>query len=203
MNEPLRTFVWLLVLLAGIGATMVQLGSHDDASRTDLAGTARDAGHGNSAIREPGKPSGPALLFDWDVPDVASLQLTGASSSRRFIASAQGWREVDMDDTPIDAGGAPAFDAEAYLSLFSQARADRSLPGTEEDTDDSYGLATPLLRITVTGHEAKLLARLAVGARTPDGYGRYVRLASRNAVLIVPDYQFREAIKATGGEAAP
>ncbi|MFT4100179.1 MAG: hypothetical protein QM674_03900 [Burkholderiaceae bacterium] len=231
MSERLRTIVWLLVLVAGIGATAVQWDDPDapdvhDAGEAEAAGAAapRAGAHGHAHD----DTHRPARLFAWDVPDVAALTMSGGGRSRRFVADERGWREVDAGGVAVpDTDGTPAFDAAAYLSLFSQARADRVLapaahaarapddadhaPGVEragsasadkaghagaDPADDPYDLASPALRLDVVGRDDQPLARITVGARTPDGYGRYVRLASRDAVLIVPEYQFRPAMEA-------
>ncbi len=226
MSERLWTIVWLLVLVAGIGATVAQW---DDPHAPDAhdgdKGPAGALGHAHDDTHRP------ARLFTWDVPDVAALTIDRGERSRRFVADARAWREVDAAGAPVpEAPGTPAFDAAAYLSLFSQARADRVLKTTVPSADaadvagrtpdtgragsagaanaddadgvdaspagDPYGLASPALRIDVIGREGRPLTRVTVGARTPDGYGRYVRLASRDAVLIVPEYQFRPAMDA-------
>lgn len=221
MSERLWTIMWLLVLVAGIGATVAQWDdphapdTHDGrgADKPAIAGT---HGHAHDDTHRPTR------LFTWDVPDVAALTIGHGKRARRFVADGQGWREVDAAGAPVPEAPhmphMPAFDAAAYLSLFSQARADRVLARTGLPVDapgaaggagfddtvkaeadpagDPYGLASPALRIDVVGRDGQPLARATVGARTPDGYGRYVRLASRDAVLIVPEYQFRPAMEA-------
>lgn len=88
----------------------------------------------------------------------------------------------------------PAFDADDFLSLFSQARSDRVLaphPG------ESYGLNPPALRIAIDDDKGATLARMDVGALTPDGLGRYVQLPDEPHLRIIPDYQTRAPMAAT------
>lgn len=98
---------------------------------------------------------------------------------------AQGWHA-----TPAVAN----FDVADFLTLFSHARSDRILT---PHAGESYGLNPPALRIAIDDANGAALARMDVGALTPDGLGRYVQLPNEPHLRIIPNYQTRAPLAAT------
>lgn len=179
----LGTLWWSAVLLAGVAASVVQL--RDPAPAQPEADP---HGHDHESAR-------PKRLFAWEGEQAEALQLSApgaAGRERRFERGREGrWQE------PAARPGAPDFDPAAFLAMLSQARVDRELPAAPEALP-GFGLAPPLLTLQLSGPQGAEMARLAVGTRTPDGYGRYVRAPQREGVLIIPHYQFAAALQALG-----
>lgn len=179
----LATALWSALLLAGVAATVVQLRdpapSHPEAD---------PHGHDHEASR-------PQRLFAWESEQAESLVLAAPGipgRERRFQRQPDGrWQEHPA------AVGAPDFDPAAYLAMLSQARVDRSLAAAPEALP-GFGLEPPHMTLEVSGRAGAPLARLAVGVRTPDGYGRYLLSPQREGVLIIPHYQFGSALQALG-----
>jgi len=86
------------------------------------------------------------------------------------------------------------FDVADFLTLFSHARSDRILT---PHAGESYGLNPPALRIAIDDAHGAALARMDVGALTPDGLGRYVQLPNEPHLRIIPNYQTRAPLAAT------
>lgn len=179
----LATLGWSLLLVAGVAATVLQL--RDPAPAEPASGHAHD----DASAR-------PQRLYAWDVEQARTLALAADGRERRFERQADGrWREPGARD------GQPELDVQAYLAMLSQARVDRELArqGTTAPTAlADYGLAPPRLLLQVRGADGAELARLAVGQRTPDGYGRYALAPQRDGVLVIAHYQFGAALQALG-----
>ncbi len=128
----------------------------------------------------------PARLYAWNAANAARITLSTPTATSMHARAGQGWTTTSGD-------AASNFDADDFLSLFSQARSDRILvphPG------ESYGLNPPALRIAIDDARGVALARMDVGALTPDGLGRYVQLPDEPELRIIPDYQTRAPMAA-------
>ncbi|WP_287145042.1 electron transporter SenC [Achromobacter sp.] len=160
------------------------------------AGLALSAWQWREAMESPGAQSGhshlhddtgkPARLYAWNAANAARITLSTPTATSTLTRAGQGWTATSGD-------AASNFDADDFLSLFSQARSDRVLvphPG------ESYGLNPPALRIAIDDARGAALARMDVGALTPDGLGRYVQLPDERELRIIPDYQTRAAMAA-------
>lgn len=163
---------WLLVLLVGIGASTWQLvelpGSHG----------VHHGGHGHAAT------DGPQPLFSWQPHEVRRIELRAPGRSVDMVLTGSGWQ------------GAPAgFDADAFVTMFSRARADRRF---EPMHDDDYGLEPGLMTVLVKDAEERVLAGLTIGESLPDGIGRYVRGTTDSEITVIPDYQVRPLLQAAG-----
>lgn len=184
------------------------------------AGVVLSAWQWHEAMESPATHSGhthlhddsgkPARLYDWKAEQAARVTLlipaqTQTSTQKSTKASkvqvpeqtqksaqtlmlqrgAQGWHA-----TPAVAN----FDVADFLALFSHARSDRSLT---PHAGESYGLNPPALRIAIDDVNGAALARMDVGALTPDGLGRYVQLPNEPHLRIIPNYQTRAPLAAT------
>ena len=113
------------------------------------------------------------------------VQTQTAAQTLMLQRGAQGWHA-----TPAVAN----FDVADFLALFSYARSDRILT---PHAGESYGLNPPALRIAIDDAHGAALARMDVGALTPDGLGRYVQLPNEPHLRIIPNYQTRAPLAAT------
>lgn len=161
---------WLLVLLVGVGASAWQLldppGAHGG----------RHDGHGHAL------EGGPQPLFSWQPDEARRIEVHAPGRSMDMVLTQAGWQ------------GAPAgFDVEAFVALFSRARADRRF---ESSPGDDYGLEPGLMTFLVKDAGQRVLAGMIVGDILPDGVGRYVRGTTDSDVMIVPDYQVRPLLQA-------
>lgn len=163
---------WLLVLCIGVGASAWQLmeppgahGGHHDA-------------HGHAA------GSGPQPMFSWQPHEARRIELRAPDRSVDMVLTDAGWQ------------GAPAgFDAEAFVTMFARARADRRF---EPSPDDDYGLEPGIMTVLVKDAGQRVLAGLIVGDSLPDGIGRYVRGMADSDITVIPDYQIRPLLQAAG-----
>ncbi|AZS81692.1 electron transporter SenC [Achromobacter spanius] len=132
----------------------------------------------------------PARLYAWNAEQAARITLeipASAQASKQTLTlqrGAQGW---------VATPAAANFDAADFLNLFSHARSDRIL---NPHADESYGLNPPALRIAIDDANGAALARMDVGALTPDGLGRYVQLPDEPHLRIIPNYQTRAPLAA-------
>jgi len=181
MPDHLRTAAWLALLVLGITLSAIQLNGD-----TPHPGQRAHAGHDH----DHGDHHKPQRLFSWEPEEAQSLTLrTADGRQEKFLRHGDEWRG------PAPSGKDASLDPSTYLGLLSQARKDREFAlGTE--TLESFGLAPALVTIRVENGAGNVLADLSVGVRTPDGFGRYVRMATETSVLIVPNYQFEAVIKA-------
>lgn len=171
---------WLMLLAAGVALSAWQW--HEA-----MESPATHSGH-THLHDDTGKP---ARLYAWNAAQAARITLSTPASTTTYTRAAQGWAAMPGSATST---APPAFDADEFLSLFSQARSDRVLaphPG------ESYGLNPPALRIAIDDDKGATLARMDVGALTPDGLGRYVQLPDEPHLRIIPDYQTRAPMAAT------
>ncbi|MFA7667105.1 MAG: DUF4340 domain-containing protein [Burkholderiaceae bacterium] len=180
---PLASLFWFLLALAGVAASVVQL--HD-------GHVERHADHHH----DHGSEHAPKRLFDWPPEAAARLTVTAPGRTRVFVRDPAGeatghWRTAGSEEVV-------GVDLATYLVQFSQARSDREIdPGNEGDA--RFGLAEPLLGVEVRAADGAVLARLSVGQRTPDGFGRYVRDArTPDRVVVIPHYQFGPAWQLLG-----
>lgn len=184
MSERVKTLLWTLVLIAGIGASVLQLG--DDQHHRPIGGHSH--GHDHGSAHQPRK------LFSWEPEQAHHLVLVSLEGARlEFRREGDAWAA----ETTRGAAAAQAFDPQGYLNLFSQARSDREIP-MDATVLESYGLKSPVLRVRVEDDAGQALAEVEVGQRTPDGFGRYVFLPSAQTLHIVPNYQFSKALEALG-----
>lgn len=166
------------------------------------AGVVLSAWQWHEAMESPATHSGhthlhddsgkPARLYAWNADQAARVTLlipaqTSKASAQTLMLQrgAQGWHA-----TPAVAN----FDVADFLALFSYARSDRILT---PHAGESYGLNPPALRIAIDDANGAALARMDVGALTPDGLGRYVRLPNEPHLRIIPNYQTRAPMAAT------
>jgi hypothetical protein len=161
---------WLLVLFVGLGASAWQLmdppGQHAD----------HHGGHGHAATQ------GPQPLFSWQPHEARRIELRARDRSVDMVRTDAGWQ------------GAPdGFDADAFVTLFSRARADRRF---EPMPDGDYGLDPGLMTVLVRDAGERVLAGLVVGDSLPDGIGRYVRGTTDSDITVIPDYQVRPLLQA-------
>lgn len=162
------TLGWLLVLFIGVGASAWQLmapSGHDG----------RDE-HGHAA------GGGPQPMFSWQPHEARRIELRAPDRSVDMVLTDAGWQ------------GAPAgFDAQAFVTMFSRARADRRF---EPSPDDDYGLEPGAMTVLVRNAGQRVLAGLIVGDLLPDGIGRYVRGMADSDITVIPDYQVRPLLHA-------
>lgn len=180
------------------------------------AGVVLSAWQWHEAMESPATHSGhthlhddsgkPARLYAWNADQAARVTLlipaqtqTSTQTSKVQVPEqtqtsaqtlmlqrgAQGWHA-----TPAVAN----FDVADFLTLFSHARSDRILT---PHAGESYGLNPPALRIAIDDANGAALARMDVGALTPDGLGRYVQLPNEPHLRIIPNYQTRAPMAAT------
>lgn len=181
MTDRLRTVVWLALLALGIALSAVQLASNDH-HHAHRAHAAHGHDHGNHHK--------PQRIFSWEPEQAHTLTLRAADGREQsFVRTGGEWRG------PNSAAEENALEPSEYLALLSQARKDREFT-PEAETLGSFGLEPALLQVRIEDGAGTVLADLAVGARTPDGFGRYVRVLMDGPVLIVPNYQFEAAIRA-------
>lgn len=183
MADHIRTAVWALLLLLGGVLSVLQLRGDDAHFHPP------HASHGH----DHGEQHRPQRIFSWEVEQARALILTAQDGSeQRFSQSSQGW--VPSTQTP----GLDDFDVQGYLALLSQARRDREFT-PEEGELNAFGLAPAKLQVRVLDEKGEVLADLAVGTRSPDGFGRYVRMLTDDLhVMIVPNYQFQPAFQVLG-----
>lgn len=163
---------WLVVLIAGVGASVWQLQAPSGLPAA-LHGGHRHAAH-----------SGTQPMFSWQPHEVHRIELRTANQSIDMALTEAGWR-----------GEPPGFDAAAFVTMFSRARADRSfepVPGSD------YGLEPGVMTLLVKDATGGVLAGLTVGERLPDGIGRYVRGTTATLITVIPDYQIRPVLQAAG-----
>lgn|GEM_PF-4670259 len=163
---------WLLVLLAGIGASVWQLMALPGL-RGDLHG-----GHGHAVT------AGPQPLFSWQPHEARRIELRAPGRSVDMVLTEAGWQGVPT-----------GFDADAFVTMFSRARADRRF---EPMPDDDYGLEPGVMTVLVSDAGSRVLAGLIIGDSLPDGIGRYVRGTTDSEITVIPDYQVRPLLQAAG-----
>ncbi|WAI84895.1 MULTISPECIES: electron transporter SenC [Achromobacter] len=176
-----RRIAWPMLLAAGVVLSAWQW--HEA-----MESPATHSGH-THLHDDSGKP---ARLYAWNADQAARVTLlipaqTSVQTSPRTLMlqrGAQGWLA-----TPAAAD----FDVADFLTLFSHARSDRILA---PHADESYGLNPPVLRIAIDDANGVALARMDVGALTPDGLGRYVQLPDEPHLRIIPNYQTRAPLAA-------
>jgi hypothetical protein len=188
MRESVRTVGWTALLVLGVGLAVMQL-DHD---RGQHQAHAAQDGHDH------GEQHRPQRLFSWEPEEAHVLVLRGRDGpERRFVRGEHGWRAEGSGPPAVTAPGGGAFDPGQYVALLSQARKDREFAAAK-DALESFDLAPAIFRVRVKDGAGAVLADVAVGARTPDGFGRYVQPEGEANVLIVPNYQFEVAMKAVG-----
>lgn len=159
---------WLLVLFIGVGASAWQLMEPSERRDHD--------GHGHAA------GSGPQPMFSWQPHEARRIELRAPDRSVDMVLTDAGWQ------------GEPAgFDAQAFVTMFSRARADRRF---EPSPDDDYGLEPGAMTVLVRDAGQRVLAGLIVGDSLPDGIGRYVRGMADQDITVIPDYQVRPLLQA-------
>lgn len=180
MNENLRTLTWLALLVLGTLLVVAQLAGERGPA------PAQHAGHHHGDEHEPRK------IFIWEPEQIATIELADGPDVLRYRREASGWQGPD---------GSPADSAmiNEYLSLFSQTRMDREFMPEAGDTQ-AYRLKPPVLHIRLTDANNAAVAEVTVGARTPDGLGRYAMIPGDEHVLVIPNYQFAPALKLADGE---
>lgn len=160
------TLGWLLVLFIGVGASAWQLMEPSVHRDHD--------GHGHAG-------SGPQPMFSWQPHEARRIELRAPDRSVDMVLTDAGWQ------------GEPAgFDAEAFVTMFARARADRRF---EPSPDDDYGLEPGAMTVLVRGAGQRVLAGLIVGDSLPDGIGRYVRGMADPEITVIPDYQVRPLLQ--------
>jgi hypothetical protein len=176
-----RRIAWPMLLAAGVVLSAWQW--HEA-----MESPATHSGH-THLHDDSGKP---ARLYAWNADQAARVTLlipaqTSKASAQTLMLQrgAQGWHA-----TPAVAN----FDVADFLALFSHARSDRILT---PHAGESYGLNPPALRIAIDDAHGAALARMDVGALTPDGLGRYVQLPNEPHLRIIPNYQTRAPLAAT------
>ncbi|WP_438857647.1 electron transporter SenC [Achromobacter spanius] len=190
-----RRIAWPMLLAAGVVLSAWQW--HEA-----MESPATHSGH-THLHDDSGKP---ARLYAWNADQAARVTLlipaqtqTSTQTSKVQVPEqtqtsaqtlmlqrgAQGWHA-----TPAVAN----FDVADFLTLFSHARSDRILT---PHAGESYGLNPPALRIAIDDANGAALARMDVGALTPDGLGRYVQLPNEPHLRIIPNYQTRAPMAAT------
>lgn len=179
MNNTLRTIAWLAALMLGVALSALQL----NAAKTRPAAL----GSHNHAHGEEHRPH---RIFNWEPEEAQALTLrSGDGRELHFERIEAKWHSRG---TPT--AEASDFDPAAYLAMLSQARKDREfLP--ETDSLATFGLAPAQMHVLVRNPSGDLIAELAVGELTPDGFGRYVLTPPAASVLIIPNYQFEPAIR--------
>nr|MBF0682389.1 hypothetical protein [Pseudomonas sp.] len=163
---------WLVVLIAGVGASIWQLQA-PSGLHPGLHG-----GHQHAA------QSGPQPMFSWKPHEAHRIELRTANQSIDMALTEAGWR-----------GEPPGFDAAAFVTMFSRARADRSfepVPGSD------YGLEPGVMTLLVKDAKGSVLAGLIIGERLPDGIGRYVRGTTTTLITVIPEYQLSPVLQAAG-----
>lgn len=180
MTHRLRTLAWLALLVLGCVLVVLQLSGEQGPA------PALHAGHHHGDEHEPRK------IFTWEPEQIATIELSSGPDARRYRREGNRW---------LSTAGAAVDSAmiNEYLSLFSQARMDREFMPEAGDTE-AYQLKPPVLHIRLADANGAALADVTVGARTPDGYGRYVMIPGDDHVLVIPNYQFAPALKLANTE---
>jgi len=179
-----RRIAWPMLLVAGVVLSAWQW---HEAMELPAAHSGHTHLHDDS-----GKP---ARLYAWNADQAARVTLlipaqmqTSTQTSAQTLMLQRG--EQAWVATPAVAN----FDVADFLALFSHARSDRILT---PHAGESYGLNPPALRIAIDDAHGAALARMDVGALTPDGLGRYVQLPNEPHLRIIPNYQTRAPLAAT------
>lgn len=183
-----RRIAWPMLLVAGVVLSAWQW--HEA-----MESPATHSGH-THLHDDSGKP---ARLYAWNADQAARVTLlipaqmqtstqTSTQTSAQTLMLQRG--EQAWVATPAVAN----FDVADFLALFSHARSDRILT---PHAGESYGLNPPALRIAIDDAHGAALARMDVGALTPDGLGRYVQLPNEPHLRIIPNYQTRAPLAAT------
>jgi len=91
---------------------------------------------------------------------------------------------------------------DAHLAMFAAARIERSF-ALDPDTLADYGLAAPAFTVRIQLDARAPPAReLAVGARTPDGFGQYVHIEPDSRIVTVPAYHVTNLTELLAGPPA-
>lgn len=178
------------------------------------AGVVLSAWQWHEAMESPAAHSGhthlhddsgkPARLYAWNADQAARVTLLVPAQTQTSTQTSTQASKVQVPAqtlmlqrgeqawvaTPVVAN----FDVADFLALFSHARSDRILT---PHAGESYGLNPPALRIAIDDAHGAALARMDVGALTPDGLGRYVQLPNEPHLRIIPNYQTRAPLAAT------
>lgn len=179
MGNTLRSLAWLAAFILGVALTAVQLSN-------EKSRYANWALHDHAHRGEEHKPQ---RIFEWEPEEAQALVLRSRDGRElHFVRDAGQWHGKGITTT------ARSFDPTAYLSMLSQARKDREFE-PEPGTLAAFGLAPAQMQVQVRHQSGSLLADLAVGELTPDGFGRYVLMPPAARVLIIPNYQFEPAIE--------
>lgn len=183
-----RRIAWPMLLAAGVVLSAWQW---HEAMESPAAHSGHTHLHDDS-----GKP---ARLYAWNADQAARVTLLIPAQTRTSMqTSTQTPTQTLMLQRGTQAWvatlGVANFDVADFLALFSHARSDRILT---PHADESYGLNPPALRIAIDDANGAALARMDVGALTPDGLGRYVQLPNEPHLRIIPNYQTRAPLAAT------
>lgn len=178
MKPVSGTVGWFAVLVAGVALWAWLL---NEPAPTPLVM------HGDPALA-PGD-----RLLAWPLARVAAIEL--ARDGRRVRieqagpAGTQVWHYAnDLPSAEPGADTGPARFLDTHLAMFAAARIERSFALVPDALAD-YGLAEPAftVRIQLDGRAAPA-RELAIGARTPDGFGQYVRIEPDSRIVSVPAY---------------
>lgn len=178
MTDRVHAIVWLVLLALGIVLSGTQL------VRDEPKIPSVHIGHHHGSQHEPQR------IFFWEPQQVKTLILKDTHGrEQKYTRDARGQL------TSAHRLATDSFNAQAYVSLLSSARIDREFPANRESLY-AFGLAPALLRIVAMDDGGSVLVDLTVGDQTPDGFGRYIMVPGDSNVLIIPDYQVKEALRA-------
>lgn len=178
MKPGTQTTIWIAVSLTSIALIAVQLSDDHDANHQQ--GHRHGHQHDSSV--------GPERIFNWSPDRIHTLLLT-------VNGQRMGFNRQGVEQWTFDGAEQPdALEVNQFLSLLSEARSDRKIDKAQH-TISEYGLKHPHLTISLSDNSGNSVATIEIGDKTPDGFGRYVRLDGQDQVLIVPNYQFSWPLK--------
>ncbi len=183
----LRTFLWMAVLVAGLGATAWQLLSPATAPGPAVAP------HRHAVVQYK-----PERLFPEGIDSLTAIEIVVAGTIHRFERDGAG-RWFNHPNAPRHGEAPPghthtatAAESERLgkgFAFFGEAKFDRLVASGPFANRDAYGLNHPRLIVFLYRDGPRPHATLEAGAEAPDGLGRYVYFKEQHKVVVVPNYQ--------------
>ena len=130
------------------------------------------------------------MIIDGNITELEILRkdLAGVESKTRIVLGGGSWQVFSFRDR---LNASPAS-VDKEVALMTNARIDRCFPVAVGALQE-YGLSAPVVTLKVAGPRSNQI--IDFGSLTPDGFGRYIKLAGDREVCIVPRYHFENLIK--------